>query len=82
MKTSIFMSLIIAAILSGPVAANAGDAAVKPLHGHHVVHRHVAFARATALAAPAPRSVSAQVSDPPRTDGYDRDGFSWEPSNW
>ena len=83
MKTSIIMTLVFAATLSAPLAANAGQGAVKSLHGHHVAYRHMAFAKATALYAPAPRSVASPQSDRPHAGDFDGDaGFSWEPSNW
>ena len=83
MKTSIIMSLVFAATLSAPLAANAGEGAVKSLHGRHVAYRHMAFAKATALFAPAPRSVAEPQSDRPYAGAFEGDtGFSWEPKNW
>lgn len=83
MKTSIIMSLVVAATLIAPVAANAGEGAVKSLQGHQVAHRHMAFANATALFAPAPRSVAEPQSDRPYAGEFEGDtGFSWEPKNW
>jgi hypothetical protein len=68
MKISIIMSLVVAATLFAPVAANAREGATRSSHGHHVADRHMAFAKATALYAPAPRSVAPSISDRLSTD--------------
>ena len=86
MKTSIIVYFVFAASLFAPVTANAGEGAVKSLHGR--AHRHAAFVKATALYEPAPRSAAAPVIDWAPTDGprgitsSGDTGFSWEPNNW
>jgi hypothetical protein len=80
MKTSIITSVAFAAALSAPLAANAGEGAPQ---GRHLAHRHMVFAHATALYAPAPRSLDAPQFDRPYAGAFEGDtGFSWEPKNW
>ena len=88
MKTSMIMSLVLAATLFAPVAANAGEGAGKSLHGRHVAHRHKDLANATALYMPAPPLAAAPASDPRSTGGskgvwhQGNAGFGWEPHGW
>ena len=83
-KTSIIVSFVFAASLFAPIAANAGEGAVKSLHKQHVAHRHATFVRATALYEPAPRGAATPVFDwgPKGITGSGDTGFSWEPNNW
>ena len=83
MRILILKSLVVAAAL-GAVSAHAGDGAT--LSRDHAAHRHVAFAKATALYANAPRRFEppvGSVSDRPHEPealGGDA-GFSWEPDS-
>ena len=77
MKSSIILSLAAAMTLSALGAANAGDGAVKTLHGHHIPHRPTALAKATAFLPPAPAHVVAPQSDRSR----DSDIFAPSPED-
>ena len=65
MKTSIFVaSLVVAASLSGPVAAVERHPGANPPHGYRLAHGQKALSRATALDKPALRTVAATVPGP------------------
>jgi hypothetical protein len=64
MKTSIIVSLVAAMTLSAPAAADAGDAPER----HHLGHRRMAFAYATALLRPASGYVAAPLDYPRDSD--------------